>query len=760
MNKPKFAASVTPTFATTTALILAVSTTAGQAESAPQPQRVEVVGTAPLPGQGISRDDLPSTTQVFRRSEMERAGSTHVTDLLLQTATGIQVNDIQGSPYQGDLTYRGYRASSLLGAAQGLSVYLDGIRMNEGFGDVVSWDLLPDFALDSASLVSGANPAFGLNTLGGAIGLTTVDGRKAPGLRGEVQAGSFGQRRLSLSHGGGDPSLHHYIGFGGFAEDGWRDHSDGTLGTLLAKVGRRTGVGDVSMTLLAGRSKLIGNGLIPYETFDEDNPQDREPALGQRQRSAVYTHPDLTRQTTRQISARWSRLTDHGAELEAQAYARQSRRTTVNGDEAEEGSAFDASFNRTATRQNGSGMALGISGQQAAHRWLAGLSYDQASVGYEQTEQAGSFDLTRGVIPVPGEDAELSASVVGRSRHWGAHASDTWRIAPGTHLTGTLRWNLAQVSNQLTSADDDTGEIEVKPRESFEYRSWNPALGTTHRVQGTGMTLFANIARNARVPTVIELGCADPEEPCRLPTGLQADPYLKQVRTTSTEAGLRFGGGRGHSGSIAVHHADNRDDIVFSSISVTGQLGYFRNIDRTRHQGLDAQWGWQGSAWRLGAGYSLLDATYQTTAVLRVGERNVRVTPGTPIAGLPRHTLRLHADWRARPGVEIGADLQAFGRRTTAGNEDGRFDDDEDETADFSVPGYAVVNLRARWELSKGLELFAKVSNLFDRRASSFGALAETLFNASGSYTGDEQDALFVAPIAPRSAFVGVRARF
>jgi hypothetical protein len=31
------------------------------------------------------------------------------------------------------------------------------------------------------------------------------------------------------------------------------------------------------------------------------------------------------------------------------------------------------------------------------------------------------------------------------------------------------------------------------------------------------LTLFANLARNNRVPTVIELGCADPEEPCRLP---------------------------------------------------------------------------------------------------------------------------------------------------------------------------------------------------------------------------------------------------
>ena len=34
--------------------------------------------------------------------------------------------------------YRGYTASPLLGTPQGLSVYMDGVRMNQAFGDVVS----------------------------------------------------------------------------------------------------------------------------------------------------------------------------------------------------------------------------------------------------------------------------------------------------------------------------------------------------------------------------------------------------------------------------------------------------------------------------------------------------------------------------------------------------------------------------------------------------------------------------------------------
>lgn len=734
-------------------------------------QTVDVIGTAPLPGQGVDRDLLPYATQVLRRDDLQRSSASHGSATLARGAAGVVVNDIQGSPYQGDLSFRGFRASGLLGAAQGLSVYLDGVRINEAFGDVVSWDLLPDFALDSLALVPGANPAFGLNTLGGAIALTTVDGRSAPGWHTALEVGSFGRRQATLSHGGQNGDWTHYLGAELFEEDGWRDFSPGRRGVLLGKLGLRTGAGDVSLTVLSGRSRLVGNGLVPLYTFEEAD--DRTPSLGAFDRAAVYTHPDLTRNEATLLSLRWTRWLGDDTLLEAMLHGRQARRTTINGDEAEEAEADEgeaddndedgdvtanASFNRTATRQDTGGLSLGLSGRAGAHRWQAGLSLDVAQVRYEQTEQAGSFDATRGVDPIDGEDAELSADVRGSTRTLGLHASDTWSITPTTHLTGTLRWNHARVANTLTTVDDDTGVLEQKPRESFDYRHLNPALGIAQRVGA--VTLFANAARNTRVPTVIELGCADPDEPCRLPSGLQADPYLAPVRTTSLEAGLRFGGRRGHAGSITLYRLDNRDDILFSSVSVTGQLGYFRNFARTRHQGLDAQWRWQGGAWELGASYSHLRATYEADGVLRVGERNVVVRPGTPMAGLPRHALKANLAWAPAAGWWLGADLQAVSRRTSAGNEDGRFDDDEAETADFSVPGHAVLNLQVRWQPVKGLELFLGVDNVFNRRSTSFGALAETLFDAGGAYTGEEADALFVAPGAPRSVRLGLRWAF
>lgn len=719
-------------------------------------QTVEVIGTSPLPGLGVDRDWLPYGSLVTSRAALDRGQATNLSDHLARQLPGLQVNDIQGSPYQGDLTYRGHRASGLLGAAQGLSVYLDGVRVNEPFGDVVNWDLLPEFALRQVTVVPGANPAFGLNTLGGAIALRTTDGLSARGLRGELGLGSHGRKRADVSHGGStDGGWHHYLAASAFDEKGWRDHSPGRIGTLFAKVGHLAGPSGWDLSLLSARSRLVGNGLVPALGIDDD---ETEPDLLATRRSAVFTHPDRTRNQVTQLALNLSHAWAAGRQLQALAWVRQGRRDTVNGDLAEGDmpeADVNASLNTTATRQRAAGISVSLAGRSGAHQWQLGASAERSRVHYRQLEQEGAFDDTRGVV-AGDEDAELSAEVRGHATHRGLYVTDTWRVAPGTAVTATLRFNRSRVANTLTSVDDDTGEVETRPEERFTYRSANPALGVVQQLGG-GLALFANVARNARVPTVIELGCADPEEPCRLPAGLQSDPYLKQVRATSLEVGARYVPMPGQRAELTLYRNDNRDDILFSSVSTTGQLGTFRNFDRTRHQGLDLSWQGHIGALDLSASYSRLDATYQAEGVLRIGERNLEVRPGMRIAGLPKQTLRFSADWPIARGLSLGADLQAVSRRVTLGNEDGRVEDDEDDALDLSVPGYAVVNLRASWSPLPGLELMARVNNAFDRRTSSFGALAETPFDTSGTWAGPSREALFVAPGAPRSLFVGLR---
>jgi outer membrane receptor protein involved in Fe transport len=734
------------------------------ATAEPSPQRVEVIGTSPLPGQGIDRSLLPYSTQLVRRRAIDQAQADTLTDYMARRMPGMQVNDIQGSPFQSDLSFRGYRASGLLGAAQGLSVYLDGVRMNEPFGDVVNWDMLPEFALESIALVPGANPAFGLNTLGGAIAFTTTSGELQPGVFVEADAGSFGRRQFEAGYGHADDSgWHQFIGGSAFEENGWRDFSGSRVHQLFAKIGHSSAERNWSASVLGGRSRLVGNGLLPAYTLQStETGAIRTPDLYALRRDIIYTHPDITHNQLGLLNLQMDQPLFGSVRLEALAYLRHASRSTLNGDGAEDDAAAEANaaFNATTTRQRSWGLAADISGRSGAHQWQAGITFDASRVEFGQSEQPGAFDASRGVQALS-EPPRASVAVDGDAMALGLYASDTWAIGERTHLTATARYNRARVANVLQTADDGNPDapLVAGPRERFNYGTLNPAIGLTQGVGG-GWSVYGNVARNTRIPTVIELGCADPAQPCRLPAGLQSDPYLKPVRSTNLELGLRWRANAAQSLEISAFRIDNRNDILFRSVSATSQLGYFQNFPRTRNQGLDAQWQGRFGTLALQAAYSLLQATYEASDTLRIGERNVPVRPGMCQAGLPRHTLKLGADWRPLPAIAIGGDFQVLSRRGVQGNEDGRIKDGSDTAVDLSLPGYALFHLRATWQIRAGVEALLRLSNVFDRRYETYGALAQTVFDANGGFTGDERDAVFIAPGAPRAVFAGLRARF
>jgi len=99
---------------------------------------VTVVGTTPIAGVGVTIDKLPAPVQVATSGELQASGALDLSAFMNARLTGVHVNQMQGNPYQPDVSYRGYTASPLLGTPQGVSVYMDGVRLNQPFGDVVS----------------------------------------------------------------------------------------------------------------------------------------------------------------------------------------------------------------------------------------------------------------------------------------------------------------------------------------------------------------------------------------------------------------------------------------------------------------------------------------------------------------------------------------------------------------------------------------------------------------------------------------------
>lgn len=712
---------------------------------------VEVVGTSPLPGIGIEKNKLPYDVQTVTDEQIYNGQSLNLSEYMSRNLLGVNVNEIQGSPFQGDINYRGFRASGILGSSQGLSVYLDGVRVNEPFGDVVNWDMIPEAAISNVTLVPGSNPVYGLNTLGGALAFTTKSGLTAPGTEVKLQAGSFGRKRADVSYGSkSDDGSHRFISATVFDEKGWRDNSEGSLGNVFAKIGRMQNDSNWSLSLIAARSNMLGNGLLPSTNYGEDGALANAPLGGmyETNRRWVYTHPDQTKNELNMLTLNIQRMLDRETELAGMTYLRHSTRRSVNGDfEIDDA---EAVTNYNTTWQTSYGGSVNLTKLLDKHQITTGTSFDASRVRYTSSQgQDCSLDASRGVFGC--DDPVAGQGVRGKSYAFGFYASDTWKFQEQTHLTAAARFNHAGVSNTITG----------QSKESFTYNSLNPSLGASHQLN-SAMNVFANVGQSNRVPTVMELGCADPANPCSLPTGLQADPYLKQVIARTIEGGMRWKLASDAGASASLYRSENRDDIIFIPSNTAGR-GYFKNFSRTRRQGLDLSAYKTMGTITVQVGYSYLDATYQTDGLLFGGERDVTVKPGDKIAGLPEHTLKLNADWRVTPKFTLGGTAITTSSITTQGNEDGKIF--VNETADAKVNGYTIFHLHANYAAEKGLDYFGRINNVLDTRYETYGMMGMSAFDASGTkivnVVGDEGTVnRFVAPGAPRSFMVGLRYRY
>ena len=734
---------------------------------------IEVVGTSLLPGLEIEEEKLPYEVRSFDSENIGNETSLGITDVLNQSVPGVFTNEVQGSPYQGDVTFRGFRASSILGAAQGLSVYIDGIRINEPFGDVVNWDMIPEFALDNVSLIPGSNPMYGLNTLGGALSLTTKSGLSHPGKVARISFGSFNRKKIDVSIGGefadGDGG-NYFLSASHFDESGWRDYSDGKVSNIFGKATRNTDFGSVGVMAYFGDSDLLGNGLLPSTNYgvEDDVGEIQEEGLYEAKRAAVYSHPDQTKNEVGLVSLNFQNFIDDETQINGLIYSRYGRQKRLGGDvEAEFETAeneweFEGEFNNSKTRQNGSGLGLNLSKILDNHQITAGFTFDQSTVSYHATETEDcEVNAIRKVICDDDSETEDSAKVSGNSKTYSLFASDTAEVADRIFVTGSLRYNHTKVSNTLSTPNEVTEELEAQPKETFKYTKLNPAIGVSAKLDN-GVNVFANASQGNRVPTVIELGCADRNNPCLLPTGLQADPYLEQVTSRTYEIGARGRIGQGF-GIVSVYNTDNKDDIIFVSTDVNSGEGFFTNFGKTRNQGVDLQIVQEFDNVRLTGTYSYLEATYEENGLL-FGERSVQARPGMRIPGIPENVFRLGVDWTPQDTLKIGVTLIATSDLVTQGNEDGLIGGDDDVVArDASVDGYQLVNVNMRYEQSNNLTIFARITNLFDEKYETYGAMAESVFTRNGSFVDDDEGPTvnrFVAPGAPRGIFVGLNYSF
>ncbi len=238
-----------------------------QAASAdpPSPAGAPIIVTAPSGSDTIRLADSPVNAQVLAGDALTADHPANLADLLDASLGSVTLSNGTGNAYQSDVSYRGFQATSLLGSPTGLSVWLDGVRMNEPFGSIVNWDLIPLGAIRSVELQPGANPLFGLNTLGGALVLTTKNGADNPGAALTVQGGSF-NRRAGLGEAGGTLAGHTIDWFvaGNYDDqDGYRWYTHTRVSQAFGKLRWHGAASHAELEVIRADSSLNGTQGLP-----------------------------------------------------------------------------------------------------------------------------------------------------------------------------------------------------------------------------------------------------------------------------------------------------------------------------------------------------------------------------------------------------------------------------------------------------------------------------------------------------------------
>lgn len=794
------------------ALLLGCAVLPGVAAAQEAIPTIEVVGVAPIPGGEIDRDKVPSNVQSIGAADLDHTKSTSLLDGMVQFLPFVSLSDQSGNAFQRTLDYRGFNASPVPGTPQGLAVYQNGTRINEAFGDVVNWDLIPEMAIARMTLMPN-NPLFGLNATGGAISMQMKNGFTYQGTEAELRGGSYGRLGAAAQSGYQKDNFSAYVAADGITDRGWRDFSSSsTVRRMYADLGAKGDQTEFHVSFTGADNKLGGTVATPVEMLNQ-------------RWSSVYTWPQNTHLQLAFLQANGKWTPTDTLSVEGNAYFRSYRAAHFdgNGSDAQACNAggplagqlcigdgitainqnvavFNtlpansalAEIDRNWTKSNSYGGSLQATStsQLFGHdnHFVVGASVDQGRTQFKTSSELGTVDqnffVTGTGIFIDQPLADLTpVNLSANNTYLGVYVTDTFDITSQLSFTAGGRFNFAQINLQ-----DETGTNPLLTSRN-QFQRFNPVVGLTYKI-APSISAYAGYSEANRAPTPLELGCSDPAIPCQIDNFLIADPPLKQVVSHTIEGGLRgeLSGGGAFAGpapkksekadkivdagwrlrwGLSLFRTENTDDIINVASAVVPNFGFFQNGGTTLRQGIEANANLSWNRWTAYANYTFIDATYQSFLTLSApnnpmattdpvtGARTISVIPGNHIPGIPANRFKIGAEYAVTDSWKVGADLNLFGSQYLI---------HDDSNLNAKVPAYWLVNMHASYQVTKNVEIFGLVQNLFNQHYYSAGTFFDKNgFNNStpgGANLFTFNDPRTFLPGMPLAIYGGIRATF
>jgi len=790
-------------------LVTVLTLAPGFAVAQEQLPTIEVVGVTPVAGSEIDINKVPSNVLTVGPEAFSPTRSPDLIQSMVQYVPFTSLSDQNGNPFQINLDYRGFTASPIQGTPQGIAVYQNGTRINESYGDVVNWDFIPQMAIERMTLMPN-NPLFGLNAIGGAMSIEMKNGFTYHGLEFDLQGGSFGRVGGQAQAGVQNGNYSVYVAADATNDDGWRTFSSSSqLRRMYADFGERSDQTEFHLSFTGADDHLGSVAFTPVQLLSQSYnsvytfPQNTHLQLAFLQGSANWKPTDtFSVQANGYYRGYWQGH-DDGNGTDAQTCNDPTFLCIVDGNTPINingptlnnlpGGAFLGEIDRNWISTNSYGGSL-----QATSTWQV-FGHDNhfvvgASIDHGRTQFTGSSELCEiglnlgcggvGVFIDQPLDDVAPVSLLAFNTYTGIYATDTFDVTSQLAITAGARYNIEQITLQ-----DETGSsFNALLNGTNNYTRLNPVIGATYKIT-PNLTVYGSYAESNRAPTPLELGCASPDHPCIIDNFLLADPPLQQVVARTYETGLRGELQLGDSGSatpspvvtkapptglgakqgvlswsLGVYDTLTSNDIISVVSPVNPLLGFFQNAAKTLREGIEAKANYKWNHLTVYTNFTYINATYQVPLILPSpnspfanANGDIFVSPGDHLPGIPDYRFKTGAEYQITDAWKLGGDINVFGSQYL-------IHDDSNQAP--KVPPYWVVNMHTSYEVTKNVELFGLVQNLFNQRYYQAGTFYELggFTNVGGGpnlyanlFSGDSRS--FV-PGMPFAVYGGLRVTF
>jgi len=647
-----------------------------------------------LPGRPEDLYRTPSHVTVVTQEEIRRSQAQTLPQILRQVE-GINLFDDVGNNRDLRLSLRGFNEG------EDVVVLVDGVRFNEPDANNMIFPLIPLDTIERIEIIRGSSSAvYGDSVFSGIINIITkgVPEGKETFYEESYQWGSYQSHRFLSRTGGVAGPTEWSFSWIRDLSDGYRSNG-GIRATYLDakwKIQSEDGKSSARILLKQVDESMQNPGVLTREEIDADRRQTTNPRDGREIFNTVLS-ADLAHQLDGNLSMRANLFfRDNSLDFNTTSRTFPSSGTDVIiTDTIQKGFVFETTYQREIA--------------MTEHRLVTGVEFSKTVEDDEQYDTVGASRSTQTTDHMTDKDTVAVYS------QYDFDLYEWLRVNLGVRFDEI---DFTHRDGQNPSDNAENKFSEVSPKAGLVLRPWED------------LSIFGNFSRSFKSPNITDLFVF---------AGVGgSNPQLGPERGENFDLGARFSLKDRLAGSISFYRINLFDEIQFDSTDTDSVaiFGRFSNVAKTRRQGVEASL--RGEI--LKGLDSYLTYTF-TEATFRSGTNS-----GNKLTMVPEHQATGGISFTPTPELTFNSDVLFVGDQFVIG---------DNANANAKLEHYTVVNSWATFR-HKGLEIFFRVNNLFDRFYDT-RAVRVTFAEAGAGFT---TPVYFFTPAPERNYVVGARLRF